>query len=68
MKTDSDPWREAVHELCIVSWAPFYPDDPRRTLIELVGWEIRVALDPAVSSGAQALIDEGKRQARSEAA
>lgn len=36
------------------------PDDPRKTLGKLIAAEVAIALDPAVSLQAQALIDRGR--------
>lgn len=53
-------WKQAVMEQCIIAHINFYPDDPKKTLHELLNWHVTVALDPLVSSSAQALIDRGR--------
>lgn len=58
---DKNPWKDAVTEACVVSCIGF-SDDPKSTLVNLIQWEIQTALDPAVSSDADALIQKGKRE------
>ncbi|MCV5968462.1 hypothetical protein, partial [Lactococcus petauri] len=41
-------------------------EDPRESINRLINWHVSVALDPCVSSDAQALIDRGKREAQPE--
>lgn len=60
---ESNPWREAIKEACIVSWVPFITDDPELTLANLMQCVVAEALDPSISHAASALIDQGKRTA-----
>ena len=55
-------WREAVHDELVTTWtfSAENKDDPRKALQDITNWHVRVALDPAVSSDAQALIERGK--------
>ena len=55
-------WREAVHDELVTTWtfSAENKDDPRKALQDIINWHVRVALDPAVSSDAQALIERGK--------
>ena len=55
-------WREAVHDELVTTWtlSSENKDDPRKALQDIINWHVRVALDPAVSSDAQALIERGK--------
>ena len=56
-----DPWREAIDaELicCHIGTADSFPD-PKDALAALIDWHVAVALDPEVSSDAQALVDRG---------
>ncbi len=57
-----DEWREAVHDELVTTWtlSAENKDDPRKALQDIINWHVRVALDPAVSSDAQALIERGK--------
>ncbi|MFZ3012151.1 MAG: hypothetical protein WA045_00465 [Nitrospira sp.] len=57
VRPDASPedWRRAVEDQCVVSWLPFDAKDPRGTLLRVIEWNIRIALDPAVSSDAAAL-------------
>lgn len=55
-------WREAVHDELVTTWtlSAENKDDPRKALQDIINWHVRVSLDPAVSSDAQALIYQGK--------
>lgn len=57
-----DEWHEAVHAELVTTWtlSSENKDDPRKALQDIINWHVRVALDPAVSSDAQALIERGK--------
>jgi hypothetical protein len=54
-----DAFREAVQEECDLLHIPM-PADPREAVKAVVAANVRIALDPAVSREAQALIDQGK--------
>ena len=60
-----NPWREAVHDALVILFElnEKNAEDPRQAVADLVAAEVRIALDPAVSSDAQALIDRGKAEA-----
>lgn len=60
----SRDWKEAVVDQCMVAHSALYEDDPKKTLDTLIDWHVKVALDPQVSSDAQALIDKGKEQSQ----
>ena len=56
-----NPWRDAIDaELicCHIGTADSFPD-PKDALAALIDWHVAVALDPEVSSDAQALVDRG---------
>lgn len=57
-----DEWREAVLDELVTTWTftDKNKDDPRLALRDIINWHVRIALDPAVSSDAQALIEQGK--------
>lgn len=57
-------WKEAVLDHCTVAYSAFYEDDPKKTLDVLIDWHVKVALDPQVSSDAQALINKGAEAMR----
>jgi hypothetical protein len=59
-EANANPWREAVIDACVINHLPWDDADPTQTLMKLVDWEIKTALDPAVSGDAQALIDRGR--------
>ncbi len=52
-----DVWKQAVWDRCVESCIEFYPEDPRRTLGELLHWEAKTSLDPQVSGTACQLRD-----------
>jgi hypothetical protein len=59
--THPDPWRDAIDEglVCAhIGTVDSFPD-PRAALNALIDWHVQVAIDPEVSSDAQALIDRG---------
>ena len=58
-------WQRAVDDACTVSWVPV-TDDARETVKALIARECQIALDPLVSSDAQALIDRGRKEAEAE--
>jgi hypothetical protein len=55
-------WQRAVDDACTVSWV-IVTDDARETVKALIARECQIALDPLVSSDAQALIDRGREEA-----
>lgn len=57
-------WQRAVDDACTVNWVPV-TDDARETVKALIARECQIALDPLVSSDAQALMDRGKEEALS---
>lgn len=54
-------WREAlINELCNIHvYSLVHDADPRRALQDVIDWHCGVAIDPAVSSDAAALIERG---------
>jgi hypothetical protein len=53
-------WRDEVIDVCIINFLDMDWDaNPRQTLAKLIEWEVKIALDPAVSSAAQELINQG---------
>jgi hypothetical protein len=58
-------WKEVVIEKLMVShiYRNEHDSDPDKALNDLIAWQMRIALDPQVSSDAQALIDKGKKEA-----
>lgn len=53
---------DAVEDACVIAWVNFDPDDPRKTLRDLISWNTSIALDAQVSSDAQELVDRGYRK------
>lgn len=58
-----DPWKEAVIDglICAHIYSKADEEDPRKALNKLLAWEQSVALDPKVSSAAEALIEQGRQ-------
>ncbi len=56
-----EQWKHAViNELvCCHIYNAAHDNDPRKALHDAISWNVQVALDPQVSSDAQALIDRG---------
>lgn len=57
-------WRQAIDEaliMCALDCTSSH-DDPRAALSRLIDWHVQVALDPSVSSAAQALLDTDRAQ------
>ena len=54
-------WKEAVISelVCCHIYNAAHENDPRKALHDAISWNVQVALDPQVSSDAQALIDRG---------
>lgn len=61
-------FEQAVEQACIVNHISFDPADPEKTLANLIAWEVKTALDPAVSQEAHKLTQlAGKWQPMSQA-
>ena len=60
-----NPWKEALLARLVNLWVVTeeHETNPRKAVADLIAGEVRIALDPAVSSDAQALIDRGKAEA-----
>lgn len=61
----ADRWKAAIDDelvYCHIGTVDSFPD-ARTAIKSLIDWHVSVALDPAVSSDAQALIDQGKSAA-----
>lgn len=63
-----NPWRDAVDEFLIVAClSPIREGEhPEHALGRLLQWETMIALDPAVSTQAQALVERGKSESEAE--
>lgn len=61
-----NPWRDAIDEALIISCLDCTSDEEpaEKALARLISWEVQIALDPTVSSQAQALIDRGAAEER----
>jgi hypothetical protein len=58
-------FRNTVIDECVVChiYTAAHETDPKKALLDAIMWNQKVALDPAVSEDARALIAEGKRRA-----
>lgn len=58
----SNPWKAAIIDdlICSFQLEQAHYEDPRKALNDSICWHMDVALDPAVSKDAQALIDKGR--------
>ena len=56
-----EQWKQAVISelVCCHIYNAAHENDPRKALHDAISWNVQVALDPQVSSDAQALIDRG---------
>lgn len=66
--TTTNPWREAIIDALVVShiYRREHDDNPCMALHDLLAWSVTIALDPLVSSDAQALIQRGRDEAQQE--
>jgi hypothetical protein len=55
-------WHDTVIEACIVNCIGWNETNPKKTLADLISWEVQVALDPAVSEAAAKLRDTYKAE------
>lgn len=62
---DLKRWKQAVDDALVVSWclSPENENDPVKALSDLAAWTQKIALDPAVSEDARALIQRGQMDA-----
>jgi hypothetical protein len=63
-------WKDAVIDAAVVGWTycAADEDDPRGCLSRIMAMNTQIALDPAVSSEAAALIERGRQEVREELA
>jgi rRNA-processing protein FCF1 len=63
-----EQWRETVIDALVVDfiYVKEHDTDPRKALADLINWEVKVALDPAVSEDARRLIEQGRQELRAE--
>ena len=54
-------WRDVADDMLTV-YHEVASDDPRESIDRLISWHVQVALDPAVSSDAAALVEVGRQQ------
>lgn len=61
-------WKEAViNELVVLHiYNSAHDNDPRKAIQDAITYHCQIALDPQVSSDAQALVDRGRAEARGE--
>lgn len=54
--SENSIWKESVLDQCLIAHTNFYPDDPKKTLQELINWHTELALDSRVSERAAELV------------
>jgi hypothetical protein len=59
--TQENIWQNTIIDelMCCHIYQQHHDADPRKALQDIISWNVQVALDPQVSSDAQALIDKG---------
>lgn len=67
---DSGAWKRWVLDHLVVCniLSAEHENNPEKAIDDLISWHVRVALDPLVSSGAQALVAKGAEDMRERAA
>lgn len=57
-----NPWRDAVTDALVAGgiYSAEHDANPRKAVADLIAWEIEIALDPAVSERAAALVAAGR--------
>lgn len=53
-------WKTAIEDACIVNWVPI--TNPKETIEKLIEWNVKMALDPAISKDASDLIERGRNE------
>lgn len=65
LRIDNDFYNAVIDELvCCHIYSKDHDSNPRKAIQDIIKWNCDVALDPAVSSDAQALIDRGAKLER----
>ena len=59
-------WRDVADDILTV-YHEVASDDPRESIDRLISWHVQVALDPAVSSDAAALVEVGRQRSQAAA-
>ena len=62
MSEPANEWKEAVIDACVVNCIGWHENDPRKTIQDLISWEVAIALDPQVSEEARKLRDTYKTE------
>lgn len=64
VQRERDAWKGALIDELIVAhiYKKEHEYDPKRALADAITWNVRVAMDPAASSDAAALIDRGRQE------
>jgi hypothetical protein len=67
VQTEIDEWKDAIIDACVVDWifTTEHKTNPRKAVNDLLCWQQRIALDPAVSKDAaewQARIEKAESQ------
>ena len=64
VQRERDAWKGALIDELIVAhiYTKEHEYDPKKALADAITWNVRVAMDPAASSDAAALIDRGRQE------
>lgn len=52
--------RDVLEEACAMLHIAYDPEDPKGSFNKVVCWNVKIALDPAVSEDAKALYEKGR--------
>lgn len=70
IKAADKPWYDAlINELIVLHlYTAEHEKDPRKALADAIEWNVKIALDPAVSQAARDLVSQAKAEAYEDAA
>lgn len=57
LRAERDAWKDAIIDACVVDWilVKEHESNPQKAVNDLLCWQVKIALDPAVSKEAHAL-------------
>lgn len=63
-----NPWKSAVIDELVIcgTYSNEHDADPQKAIKDAISWNVQIALDPQVSSDAQALIDHWREETKKE--
>lgn len=54
--------RNVLEHECDMCWIRYDPENPRKSLKDVIDWHVQISLDPTVSSSAAELIKRGREE------